>query len=390
VVPRHVVDEVLAETGRVQKRTRSLPAHVVVYFVMALALFADGYEEVVRKLVAGLQFLRVWSPRWTVPTTAALSQARTRLGEAPMRALFERVAVPVARAGTPGAWLHGWRLTALEGVMIDMPDTAANLAVFGKAVGGTRRPYPQTRTVALSECGTHAVLAAEIGTIYQGERDLARELRDRVEPDMLVVADRGFYSYEMWREYLATGAALLWRAWATITLEPLEVLSDGSFLAEVSNKSSRSSRTRIPLAAVGGDLSLATHIPVRVIEYQVAEGDDAETFRLITSILDPAAAHAAELAAAYHQRWEIETAFHEIEIGLLAKNGLRSKTPELVRQELWGLLIAHYAIRAFMVEAADTADIDPDRLSFTRTLHIVRRQVTQPPAFSPRGKTPEP
>jgi transposase IS4-like protein/DDE family transposase len=374
----------------VQKRTRALPAHVVVYFVTALALFADGYEEVVRKLVAGLQFLRVWSPRWTVPTTGALSQARTRLGEEPMRALFGRIAVPVARAGTPGAWLRGWRLTALDGVMVDMPDTAANLAVFGKAVGGTRRPWPQTRTVALSECGTHAVLAAEIGTIYQGERELARELRGRVQPDMLVVADRGFYSYELWREYLATGAALLWRAWATITLEPLEVLRDGSYLAEVSNKSSRSSRTRIPLAAVGGDLSLATHIPVRVIEYQVDEGQDAETFRLITSILDPAAADAAELAAAYHQRWEIETAFHEIEIGLLAKNGLRSKTPELVRQELWGLLIAHYAIRAFMVEAADTADIDPDRLSFTRTLHIVRRQVTQPPAFSPRRETPEP
>jgi len=385
-----VVDEVLAETGRVQKRTRSLPAHVVVYFVIALALFADGYEEVIRKLVMGLQFLRVWSPRWTVPTTGALSQARTRLGEQPMRTLFERVAVPVATAGTPGAWLRGWRLTALDGVMIDMPDTEANLAAYGKPVGGTRRPFPQTRTVALSECGTHVVIAADVGTIYQGERELARELRSRLDPDMLVIADRGFYSYELWRTYLAAGAALLWRAWATITLEPLEVLPDGSYLAEVSNKSSRSSRTRIPLASVGGDLSLATHIPVRVIEYRITDDDNAETFRLITSILDPSMVSATELATAYHQRWEIETVFHEIEIGLLAKNGLRSKTPELVRQELWGLLIAHYAIRAFMVDAADTADIDPDRLSFTRTLHIVRRQVTQPPAFSPRCPSSEP
>jgi hypothetical protein len=393
-VPRYVVDEVLAETGRVEKRTRSLPAHVVVYFVLALALFPDGYEEVLRKLVHGLRFLRVWSRQWVVPTTGALSQARQRLGEKPMQALFDRVAVPLAGPGTPGAWLRSWRLMALDGVMIDVPDTEANLAAYGKPEGGTRRPFPQTRSVGLSECGTHALVGAELGTIYQGERELARALRAKVSPDMLVIADRGFYSYDLWVEFLTTGAALLWRAWSTLGLEPLEILPDGSYLAEIADSRARAGRTRIRPASVGGNLRLATHLPVRVIEYQI-EGhtDDAgrtETFRLITSILDPDQASATELAAAYHQRWEIETAFREIEVQLLGTKGLRSKTPELVRQELWGLFLAHYAIRAFMVEAADTVDLDPDRLSFTRTLNIVRRQVTDPAAFSPRRATPEP
>lgn len=207
---------------------------------------------------------------------------------------------------------------------------------------------------------------------------------------MLLITDRGFHSFELWRDFLATGAALLFRAWSTITLEPTQVLSDGSYLAEISNRSSRSSATRIPLASVPNSPHLATHIPVRIIEYQIEGHTDAdgqsETFRLITSILDPERASAVELAHAYHQRWEIETSFREMEIQLLGGRGLRSKTPELVRQEMWGLLISHYAIRAFMVEAADTVDLDPDRLSFTRTLNIIRRQVTDPPAFPPTAQ----
>jgi hypothetical protein len=394
IVSRSVVDEVLAETGRVQKRTRSLPAHVVVYFVLALALFTDGYEEVIRKLVHGLRFVRVWSREWVVPSTGALSQARQRLGPQPLQALFDRVAVPLARPGTPGAWLRSWRLMAIDGVMIDLPDTEANLGAYGKPEGGTRRPFPQLRVVGLSECGSHALVAAAPGTIYQGERELARQLRDRISPDMLIIADRGFHSYELWREFLATGAALLWRAWSTITLEPISVLDDGSYLAEISNKSSRSSATRIPLSSVPANPHLATHIPVRIVEYQIhghtATDRASETFRLITSILDPDQASAVELATAYHQRWEIETAFREIEINLLGGHGLRSKTPDLVEQELWGIFTAHYALRAFMTEAADTVDLDPDRLSFTRTLNIIRRQVSDPPGFSPRHTTPEP
>jgi hypothetical protein len=387
IIPRFVIDEVLAETNRRERRTRSLPAHVVVYFVVALALFTEGYEEVIRKLVNGLRFARTWSREWAVPTTSALSQARARLGEAPLAELFDRVAVPVAKPGTPGAWLGSWRLMAIDGVMIDIPDTPDNLAVYDKPEDGTRRPFPQTRTVGLSECGTRVLIAAAMGTMRDGERALAQQLTRKISPDMLITADRGFYSFELFREYLATGAQLLWRLWATVKPEHLRTLPDGSWLAEIASKHGRAGKTRIPLGKVS-DPRLATHIRVRIIEYQV-EGhlDDqgrSETIRLITTITDPEQASASELAQAYHQRWEIETTFREIETYLRAGNGIRSKKPELVRQELWGIFLAHYSVRAFIAESADTIDMDPDRISFTRTLHIVRRGITGPAAFSPR------
>ena len=384
-VPRYVVDQILAETESREKRSRLLPAHVVVYFVLALSLFNDGYEEVIRKLVHGLRFARTWSNKWTVPTTSALSQARARLGEEPLRALFDAVAVPLAQAGTPGAWLRRWRLMAIDGVMIDMPDTPENRDTFHKPEGGTRRPFPQSRTVGLTEIGTHAVVAVKIGTIHTGERELASALLGSLTPDMLVVADRGFYSFDLWRDYRTTGADLLWRLSAGVRLPVLEVLPDGSYRSEITNQA-RGSKTRISADNIA-DIRLATHIPVRVIEYQIEghaeSAGPSETFRIITSITDPDQATAAELANAYHQRWEIESAFREIETYLRQGHGLRSKTPAMVRQEMYGLFITHYAIRAFMVEAADTVEIDPDRISFTRTLHIIRRRITDPAGFSP-------
>jgi hypothetical protein len=211
-----------------------------------------------------------------------------------------------------------------------------------------------------------------------------------VSPGMLVLADRGFFSFELWAQYLVTGTDLLWRVTAGIKLPVTEVLPDGSYLSVINSKKTRSAGYRIPLSAVD-DPRDATHIPVRVIEYTVTgEGtEQSQTFRLIITILDCGAATAMELAAAYQQRWEYEMSLREIETQLLVPGqGLRSKTPELVRQEFWGLLLAHYAIRALMTEAADTAELDPDRLSFIRTLNIVRRQVTNQAGFSPRHIEP--
>jgi hypothetical protein len=306
-----------------------------------------------------------------------------------MRRLFETVAVPVAKPGTPGAWLHNFRLMAIDGVMIDMPDTPENCAEFPKPQGGTRRPFPQTRIVGLTEIGTHAVLGIQIGTIHSGERELATPLTRLIEPDMLVIADRGFFSYELWRSYLQAGAQLLWRIAAGPRLPVLHVLPDGSYISEVTNQE-RKSRTRIDSSNID-DIMLATHIPVRVVEYTVTKIDDegetqSETFRIITSILDPDIT-ADEIASTYHERWDIESTFREIENYLRQGKGIRSKTPELVRQEIYGLFTTHYAVRAFMSEAADTAEMDPDRLSFTRVLHIVRRRITDPAEFSPRKTT---
>lgn len=386
VVSRENIEEVLTETRRKERRVRLLPAHVVVYFVIAMAIFQDGYEEVMRRLVGGLRFMRAWRDDWSVPTTGAISQARDRLGELPMKILFERTAVPLAGPGTSGSWLGRWRLMAIDGVQIDVPDTAANVAEFGLAKGGTRRPFPQIRVVGLGECGTHAVIAAETGGLHTGERELALGLVGSVEPNMLITADRGFFSFELWQQYMVTGADLLWRVTATIKLPAERVLPDGSFLSTIASHRTRGSTYRIPLSVVE-DPRDATHIPVRVIEYTVAGtgSKEPETFRLITTLLDPEQLTAVELAAAYHQRWEYELALRELETQMIAPgSGLRSKSPEMVRQELWGLLLAHYAIRWLMAQAADSAGLDPDQLSFIRSIRVVRRQVADQAAFSPR------
>lgn len=385
LVPRDLIDEVLAETCRKERRSRLLPAHVVVYFVMALAIFRDGYEEVMRRLTGGLMFMRAWRKDWAVPTTGAISLARERLGEAPVRVLFERVAVPVAAPGAPGAWLGSRRLMAIDGVKLDVPDTPANVAGFGRPGGVTRRPFPQIQVLGLGECGTHAVVAARIATLAVGEREAAAGLLEAMEPGMLVIADRGFFSFGFWRDCLLTGADLLFRVASGVKLPVLQVLPDGSFLSEVARHKVRSAGFRVPLAAAA-DPANATHIPVRVIEYTVTTAGSArpETFRLVTTITDPDDVTAIELAAAYQQRWEYEISLREIETQMLDPGGgLRSRTPELVRQELWGLLLAHYAIRALMAEAA-AAGLDPDQLSFMRSISLTRRQVTDQAAFSPR------
>jgi len=387
LVPRDVVDEVLAETRRKEHRSRLLPAHVVVYFVLAMAIFSDGYEEVMRRLVGGLQFMRAWQKDWSVPTTGAISQARERLGEAPLKVLFERVAEPLAAPGTPGAWLGARRLMAIDGVKIDIPDTPANIEEFGRPAGVTRRPFPQVQVIGLAECGTHAVIAAEIGTVHVGEREIAGKLAGALQPGMLLIADRGFFSFQLWAEFMATGADLIFRIAAGVKLPPARILADGSYLSEVKAKKVKDSGYRIPLSVVG-DPRRATHIPVRVIEYSVsgAPGGAPETYRVITTILDPDEVTAVEIAAAYQERWEYEIALKEIETQMLdAGSGLRSRTPGLVRQELWGLLLAHYSIRAVMTEAAGTAGIDPDRLSFIRSINVVRRLVTDQAAFSPQN-----
>lgn len=387
-----MVDEVILRTGSREKRSRLLPAHVVVYYVLALALFfGDGYEEVMRRLVGGLQFLRSWSDSWRVPSTSAISQARARLGEAPMEELFHRIATPIAQAGARGAWFHSWRVMAIDGVVIDVPDTPENNAEFQHASGGKGQgAFPVVRVVGLGECGTHAIVAASIGSWGTSEHTLVPDLLPHLEQDMLVLADRGFNSYTLWNRVVEIGADLLFRASDKLVLPVIESFSDGSYrsvLLDPKRSSSIRKQARRRGAGPYGDLSVleVAGTPCRVVEYQVGNDDEtSETIRLITSILDPDDGTAVELAALYHERWEFELSLREIEIYQMGHGRvLRSKSPAMVRQEIWGLLIAHYAIRHLMQEAADTADIDPDRLSFMRSLRVVRRQTTDQAGFSP-------
>lgn len=389
---RDLVDEVIAATGRREQRSRLLPAHVVFYFVLAMALFAgEGYEEVIRRLVGGLRFLRGWSSQWTVPSTSAISQARARLGEEPLREMFERAAVPIAAAGDAGCWFRRFRVMAIDGVVLDTPDTPENNAVFSHSNSGVKESaFPAVRVVALAECGTRAMVAAAIGSGRVGERTLAPQLLDRVEPEMLILADRGFYAYDLWTGCRNAGAEVLFRVGSNMNLPVLQTYPDGSYRSVLIHRSIQR-QTRQKARRRGGrpdgDLSVleAAGIPCRVVEYSIVDRDNSdEIICLITSVMDHDLAPAHELARLYHERWEFELALREIELHELHhRRVLRSKSPEMVRQEIWAMLLIHYAIRHLIHEAADTANLDPDRLSFLRTLRIVRRQVTDQAGFSP-------
>jgi hypothetical protein len=377
VFPPELVDEVLAETGRVQQRTRLLPARFVVYFVLAMALFSgQGYEEVARLLTQGLRGLE-WRGEWRVPSTAAIWKARSRLGVEPVKQLFARVCQPVAEPGTSGAFYRDWRLTAIDGTCFDLPDTQANVDAFGRPPrsgrGEANVGYPQIRMVGLVECGTHAVFDAAIGPLRTGEQELARRVLACLRSGMLLLADRGFYSVQLWQAAASSGADLLWRVRKDIVLAVVEQLPDGSYLSEIYDQRDLH-HTR-------------SGVRVRVVEYTV-DGHDG-VYRLITTILDPAMAPAEELAVLYAERWEFESTLDEIKTHLGGAHlVLRSQHPDGAQQELYGFLLVHYAIRTLMHHAAREADHDPDRISFIRSLRVVRRQVTAQAAFSPRHTRP--
>jgi hypothetical protein len=390
-VHRDLVDEVLADTGRVEKRSRLLPARVVVYYVMALCLFfGDAYEEVMRQLVDGLQYLRCWRADWRVPTTGAISQARQRLGAEPLRVLFERVAVPCARPGNRGGWLRSWRLMAIDGFVLDVPDTPENREAFGGS-GGTKNPapFPQVHLVGLGECGTHAIVAARMGRWRTGDRELAGALVGEFEPGMLIIADRGFYGFRLWESAVASGADLLWRMPAGPRLPVVRWLPDGSYLSFLVDPKV-SNRRGVQKYRGSAKLEELSGPAVRVVEYEVTNRDgNGEIFCLITTLTDPDQASAVELAEAYHQRWEFESSLDEIKTH--QRGGgvvLRSRSPEMVKQEIWALLLTHYAVRHLMQEAADDTDVDSDRISFVRSLRVIRRQVINQAGFSP-SDTPE-
>ena len=379
--PMDLVEQVLFDTDRFSERERALPAHVMVYYAIALALYADvSTREVLRCLTEGARWLGDPTAT-TMPSKSGISQARTRLGAAPLEALYRAVVAPVATVGTPGAWYRGWRVMSLDGTTLDVGDTVANARAFGRPASArgvnATGAFPQLRVVGLLENGTHAICAAQLGAYRTGEVTMAADVVPHLTGEMLCLADRGLLSFDLWRQAAATGAALLWRAGSTFTLPLLERFADGSYRSELRWNSFCTSADR-------------TAIPVRVIEYTLPDVPGSEaSYRLVTTVLEPARAPAEELAALYHERWEMETAFDEFKTHLRGgQRVLRSKTPELVRQEAWGFLLAHFAIRALMHEAALGAlprARDPDTLSFTHALRVTRRTLPHVAAIPPSG-----
>ena len=374
VCPRALIEEVLAETGKGSQRQRLLPAPAVVYYVMALALWREApLEEVLRVVCEGLQWLGGGEAQAVQASKSAISQARTRLGSEVMRQLAGRVLRPLAAPGAPGAWYRGLRVMAIDGSCMEVADESANAEFFGYP-GASRgqSAFPQARVLGLVECGTHVVAAAEIAPYGHSEQAMATKmLPSALKPDMLVLADRNFLGFKLWQTACASGAKLAWRAKADRSLPVEHVLSDGSYLSTIfDSKGTRRSAGQV----------------VRVIDYVLLQAatPTEDSYRLVTNILAPDEAPALELAALYHERWEIEGVFDEFKTHLRANSTvLRSKTPELVLQELWGLLLAHFAIRQLMAQAAWPRGLDPDRLSFTHAVRVIKRKLPQAAAIPP-------
>lgn len=373
VCPGPLIEEVLAQTDRASKRNRLLPAPAVVYYVMALALWREApLEEVLRVVCEGLKWLGAEVPALGA-SKSAISQARTRLGADVMKHLAERVLRPLAQADMPGSWYAGLRVMALDGSCMDVADEAANAQFFGYP-GASRgqSAFPQARVLGLIECGTHAVVAAHIGPYARSETAMAAELLpSRLSADMLVLADRNFYGFALWQKACATGARMLWRVKSNLGLPVEQQLADGSYLSTVFDSADRARRS--------GQR-------VRVIDYTLVESAAPvqSSYRLVTNLLDPEATPALELAALYHERWEIESVFDEFKTHMRSVSTvLRSKTPELVQQELWGLLMAHFAIRQLMVQAAWQHGLDPDRLSFINAVRVIKRKMPLAAALPP-------
>ena len=367
--PPELVDAVVDAAGRRQQRSRLLPARLVVYYVLGLALFAQaGYEEVMRNLVEGLAWESGWSQTWQVPSQPAISQARSRLGVGPLAELFARGCVPLASEATRGAFWRGLRVMSIDGTVLDLPDTPENAAEFGRPGSGRgeRAAFPQLRLVGLAECATHALVGVAMGACTTGETTLTRDLLGSLRPGMVVLADRNFFSFGLWNEAAATGAELVWRTKSNHSLPVDERLGDGSYLSHIQANTDRK--------------RLANPVTVRVVEYNLddpgrPQADDI-TYRLITTILDPVAGPAGEIAGLYPERWEFETTLDELKTHQRGPRVvLRSKAPDGVRQEAYGYLCTHYAIRALMHSAATDQHVDPDRVSFTASLNAARRSV---------------
>lgn len=374
--PLEDVERVLEATGRKSRRQRKLPAPTLVYLIIALGLMVStGAKEVLRRLLDRIRQRE--RTDWIEPVSeAAICKARKRLGFEPLKKLFEQVARPIATRRTRGAWFHGRRLVTIDGSSLQVQDSSANARAFGRPKTAKRpAAYPVIRLVMLIENGTRAPLGAAMDQWRTSEVALARQVIGGLGKGMLCLADRLFYGYDLWIQALATGADLLWRVPKRITLPRLKDLPDRSYLSEIhSSKKGAAGR-------------LAARIPVRVIEYTIRVGGKVEHYRMITTLLSVRSATAMELARLYERRWNIESSLHEIKTLLRGRRVLlRSRLPELVKQDFYGLLLAYFGLRCLIHEAALQKNIEPTFVSFLHALNVVIQRLPEAVAFSPSGQ----
>jgi hypothetical protein len=368
VISPDVIEQTLGETHSFEERKRQLPSSLVVCLVIAMSLWAsDSMGTVLQNLVNGLS--RQWTrlgQYWKLPSSSSITEARQRVGCRVMSELFERITRPLATRETPGAFLGELRVMAVDGTVLDVPDSVANAKVFGypASTPGTRAAFPKVRLVLLIEAGTHLIVDALICPYRIGERVRALKLLRSVTCGMLLMWDRGLHSYRMVNATRNQGCHYLGRVPAHVKFQVEKVLDDGSYVSWIApdRKSKKNGGTRIQ---------------VRVIEYTIDADGQQQTYRLITSLMDIAVFPALLLAAQYHQRWEIENTIDELKTHLLGrKTPIRSLKPREVVQEIYGWLLGHYAVRCLMFTAAQQAGISPLRLGFTGTLKVIRRAIS--------------
>jgi hypothetical protein len=371
--PLHEIEAILHASGREGQRRRKLPAPDLVYYLIALGLHAsEGCRSVLRRILIGRDG-KEDKDADRLCSDSAITQGRTRLGWQPLRALYDAVVRPIATRSSVGAWYRRWRVVTLDGSTLDVADTKRNERGFGRpgSVRG-KSGFPQLRFVTLLENGTHVLFGAEMGRYNTGEVTLAKKVVTRLPADSLCLADRNFFSYSLWKAALTSGAALLWRMRADLILPKLKRLSDGSYLTKIYPSS----------YARAHDIH---GIPARLITYRLGKG--RVEYRLLCSILDPRKAPAIQLANLYNRRWTIETVLAELKTRLRgARVVLRSRIPNLTRQDFWGLLLAHFGVRALMHEAALEQKIDATDLSFIHAVRTIARYLPLYVSFSPSAQ----
>ncbi len=368
--PTARVKEILQRQGKASRRERELPAHLMVYYVMGLGMWMGAScREVLRCLLMGVHWLLGGEKVYKVTGKSGISQARKRLGWEVMKAIHDEVVRPIGEQHTPGAWYRSWRVVSLDGSTLDVADSEENVRVFGRPQASRgRSAYPQLRFVALLENGTHVLFASRWGSYSCGELKLAEEVIPQLQPGMLCLADRLFTGGPLWKKAVQTGAELLWGCKREMKFACVRRLEDGSYLSYICpNRYDRRDHPEDP----------DRRLPVRVIEYRLqGSGSREPWYRVITTLLDPQQAPARELAALYQQRWEIENTLDEFKVHLRGPRVvLRSQTPDLVRQEFYGFLMLHFAVRSFMHEAALGVNRDPDELSFVHAVHVLKRHL---------------
>ncbi len=387
VVPAQEVHAVLNAHGCNSQRTRSFPAVAGVYYCMALSLYPEAaYEEVFCAVAQGLAWA-AGAPQPVRVAKSSISELRSKIGAQPLADLVQRCCLPLAEPAThPQAFYRGLRVVAMDGSNFELPDEPDNVAHFGYTGSRTGHAgYPQAQCAVLVECATHSILAAHIDSYRASEWSVCEPLLGRMDSTMLCLADRGFNGFEYWRKAQATGAQLLWRCASNRQLPVQQALPDGSYLSHIHPPERSASQRAGTELDTSAQAAAAAPITVRVIEYAMPGlPEGAGRYRLMTSLLDPATAPALELAALYHERWQVEAVFDEPKTHLLqGRRVLRSKRADLVRQEFYGWVLAHYCVRWLLHQGATRHRIPHAQQSFSAHVQLLRQALPQSGAFPP-------